>query len=401
MSSASYRPHNSHRDCRFSVFPHPRQSIVLLLLVAILSSIFPFSPAHANDLATQTGQWYFGLQAGAVIPDRARGVNDNGYAGLRIGKEIRPHWNLELNALESRHPGNHGRPRLTLRQFSLDLLRVFNRSHEFAPFIRAGVGLLQDEPRGEGAHTNMMGEAGLGLIVHLWASKTRRYSLDVRPELDVRWDSCHNCGQSMTDGIVGIGFDLNFGGQAASSPRLPLHASASPPQTLPPPTRPPPAKTTHHTSTARAQPEPHPSSTSHPPTLQQHTKSPKVLLTRVHFAINSARLKPDSRKFLAGVARGLKANPDVQVEIDGYTDSTGTASYNLALSTRRANAVRNFLVDHGAAGSQLTAKGYGETHPAATNLTAAGRQANRRTIMRITSDPRHIPVRKTLCGPTC
>ena len=74
----------------------------------------------------------------------------------------------------------------------------------------------------------------------------------------------------------------------------------------------------------------------------------------------------------------LAQNPDVTVEIRGYTDAVGTKSSNIKLSQRRADAVRDHLISKGVAGERIVAKGYGPENPIAPNATAAGRQQNRR-----------------------
>jgi len=72
------------------------------------------------------------------------------------------------------------------------------------------------------------------------------------------------------------------------------------------------------------------------------------------------------------------ANPQVNAEIYGHTDSTGSATYNQELSEKRARAVVNYLVDKGIHRNRLTVKGFGEGKPTATNSTRKGRQENRR-----------------------
>ena len=66
-------------------------------------------------------------------------------------------------------------------------------------------------------------------------------------------------------------------------------------------------------------------------------------------------------------SRGLKHHPRVRVEIQGHTDSVGTAAYNLKLSQRRAESVRSYLIMDGVPADQLAAKGYGESQPVASN----------------------------------
>lgn len=103
-----------------------------------------------------------------------------------------------------------------------------------------------------------------------------------------------------------------------------------------------------------------------------------ITLSGVTFEVNTANLEPASRSVLNEMAAKLKANPTVKVEVAGHTDSSGEAAYNLDLSQRRAEAVRDYLVGQGVDAGQLTARGYGETRPVADNATRAGRQQNRR-----------------------
>ena len=81
------------------------------------------------------------------------------------------------------------------------------------------------------------------------------------------------------------------------------------------------------------------------------------------------------------VATTLKAYPDAKIEIEGHTDSMGSETYNQALSERRANTVKTYLVSLGIAAGRITTRGFGETQPVADNATAAGRAENRRVII--------------------
>jgi OOP family OmpA-OmpF porin len=84
----------------------------------------------------------------------------------------------------------------------------------------------------------------------------------------------------------------------------------------------------------------------------------------------------------------LKEYPETMVKIEGHTDSKGSADYNAQLSQRRAEAVRNFLVNNGISPERITAQGMGEDYPIATNSTAAGRLQNRRVEVTITDVPK-------------
>jgi SH3 domain-containing YSC84-like protein 1 len=102
------------------------------------------------------------------------------------------------------------------------------------------------------------------------------------------------------------------------------------------------------------------------------------------FGFDSADIKPESYPMVDNVVEVLKANPDMNIEIQGHTDSSGNAEYNMGLSVRRANAVKDYLVDHGISSSRLTVKGLGATQPVVSNDTANGRAYNRRVNIEIT-----------------
>jgi outer membrane protein OmpA-like peptidoglycan-associated protein len=108
-------------------------------------------------------------------------------------------------------------------------------------------------------------------------------------------------------------------------------------------------------------------------------KGEKVVLTGIKFKSNRADIIPSSYSILDEAAKLLKENPTIKVEIGGHTDSRGSDAKNQRLSEARAVSVRNYLINiHGIAGDRLTAKGYGESLPIASNKTAKGRAENRR-----------------------
>jgi OOP family OmpA-OmpF porin len=111
---------------------------------------------------------------------------------------------------------------------------------------------------------------------------------------------------------------------------------------------------------------------------------PKVLqLKGVTFEFNKARLRPDSKTVLDTVVEILKRYPDMQVELAGHTDNVGSDEYNQKLSEKRAEAVRQYLVDAGIPSGNMTSAGYGEKEPIETNDTEEGRELNRRVELRI------------------
>lgn len=103
-----------------------------------------------------------------------------------------------------------------------------------------------------------------------------------------------------------------------------------------------------------------------------------VTLGDVLFSTGSATLFPGAQRSVQRLAEVLRRHTDRSVLIEGFTDSQGSESSNLALSQRRAEAVRRALVNQGIDADRVQVRGHGEAYPVADNGTAAGRQQNRR-----------------------
>jgi outer membrane protein OmpA-like peptidoglycan-associated protein len=103
-----------------------------------------------------------------------------------------------------------------------------------------------------------------------------------------------------------------------------------------------------------------------------------LTLGNVLFQVNSAELVPGAAAQMDQLATVLKEHPQDRVEINGFTDNTGTQTYNLGLSQQRADAVKRALTMRGISPSRIVARGLGEESPVASNDTSAGRQMNRR-----------------------
>ncbi|WP_066225619.1 OmpA family protein [Formosa haliotis] len=106
---------------------------------------------------------------------------------------------------------------------------------------------------------------------------------------------------------------------------------------------------------------------------------------RLLFATGSAELLPESQAQLRNLVEILKAYPNVSVKIGGYTDNTGDSNANLKLSGDRAMNVMKEMIAMGIDANRLSAEGYGEQHPVASNDTEEGRAQNRRIALKVTS----------------
>lgn len=111
-----------------------------------------------------------------------------------------------------------------------------------------------------------------------------------------------------------------------------------------------------------------------------------VSLSDVLFDFNQATLKPGAKEKLAKVSGILLAYPTLHVNVQGYTDNIGSDDYNLKLSQRRADAVRDYLISNGIPPANVESMGMGKADPVASNDTPEGRQQNRRVEMVVSGD---------------
>jgi outer membrane protein OmpA-like peptidoglycan-associated protein len=120
-----------------------------------------------------------------------------------------------------------------------------------------------------------------------------------------------------------------------------------------------------------------------------------VNMSDVLFDTGKHSLKPGAREKLAKVAGILLAYPGLNIEVGGYTDNVGGDQMNRTLSENRAGSVRDYLVQQGVATNSVSAKGYGNTLPVASNDNSAGRQQNRRVELLVSGEAIGNPVNAT------
>jgi OmpA-OmpF porin, OOP family len=340
--------------------------------------------------AEEVGRWYVTPQGGGLITDDDRHIEDgDGLFGLSVGKHLSERWSLELNANGAKLDA------FSPYAASLDLLRVFRRNQAVSPYLTVGAGAVRNDVDAGSNTDDFIAQAGVGLLWKLGENRRGTSSFSLRPEIKARWDDVGRGGH-FTDYIATFGFQLAFGGSA------PVAAPAPAPAPLPAPT---PAPAPEPAPVAAG-----PADSDGDGVLDPADRCPgtprgvavdssgcpqqgEITLAGVGFETNSATLTTASRAVLDPVAANLKKYPELQIELQGHTDSSGADQYNLSLSQRRADSVREYLLAQGVAASQVVARGYGETQPVSDNSTPAGRTQNRRVVMNVLRNPGSVEIK--------
>ena len=362
-------------------------------LVAFWMGLLPVVACAADDV----GHWYVTPAIGGVSADDRRRVADNDWLyGLHVGKNVSKGFSVELSVDQS-HVEGVGSPGINLWGAAIDLLGVMGRNKAFSPYGVVGIGGLRTERKLQPVATDLMAEAGIGAFATLWRRADGARSLQLRPEIKVRWSD--GGSQTLRDYVGTLGLQFTFG----SPDPVPVAATPAPPPPPPlPPAEAPPAQV------ARDLPPPPPDSDGDGVTdaadqcpdtaagvavdLVGCPRQGSITLEGVNFETGSSRLTADSETALGAVAGELKTHPRLRIELQGHTDSTGSVALNQRLSQQRADAVRQYMLSAGVPPEQLVAKGYGLSMPVASNATAEGRARNRRVVMSVLSNPGNVKV---------
>jgi OOP family OmpA-OmpF porin len=341
----------------------------------------------------RVGDTYFSPSFGYAWLDNDRNVRDDIQVGVTIGKHFNEWISGEFNATRGTYDFDFSpSDDLGLTSYSLDALHIFARNSRVSPFVSAGVGAMSYEPDGAKDTHHLLGQTGLGLMIDLATRNGGATKFSLRPEVKARWTFPRdNTPQDKyLDVVASLGFQFSFGDPA------PIAAPPPPPAAAPPPPPPPP-------------PPPQPVDSDGDGVFDDRDKCPDTppgvavdadgcprrgaaTLKGVNFEFNSATLTSESRPVLASVAADLKRYPRLKIELQGHTDNVGADKYNLNLSQKRAQSVREYLLAQGVGEQQLMAKGYGEAEPTADNKTDEGRSQNRRVVMMVLENPGEVKI---------
>lgn len=300
----------------------------------------------AQDADIEDPRWYVSPMVSYLMTDSDREADDEvgGYLGL--GKPLSEHVNVELQAFGanvSLDQGGHQQ----MRGAGVAGLYMFGRSPGFSPYAVVSGSGMRTEYRGDSTF-NPVAEAGAGFFSQVLGDTSLR--ADVRQRFVFDNDSVP--GESRLDDVVAsVGISIPLG----SKPARPEPVAEAP------------------------APVPAPAPAPQPKTIKE-----TVILEGVNFCFDCYLLSDQAKTILDTNARKvIDANIDNDIELAGHTDSIGTEEYNMALSQRRVDSVREYLVSQGVDGAKLTARGYGESQPIADNATPEGRARNRRVEVRV------------------
>jgi len=299
-------------------------------------------------------------------------------ASVLFGRHFANHFGWEANyTFTTLETGSNGGNDYYLHDLGGDLTYSFGDRQHITPFLLIGGGGVFDDvnPRANGGGSGYV-DAGLGMTTGTFWHNRIRLRAEVRAVHDFISTPDHT---GFTDYRAGLGIEIPFyelkSGQAViTEPPVQVVKTEEIPWGL----------RDDDGDGVINEKDKCPNTPPNTRVDGDGCPIPKVIrLDGVTFEFNKTHLRPDAKTILTWVLGIMQKYPDMQVELAGYTDSIGSAAYNLKLSQKRAEAVKAYLVEKGIADSRIQAKGYGKENPVASNKTDDGREYNRRVELHI------------------
>jgi len=317
-------------------------SLIIFISVAIL--LFPvISRAEIKEGSLEISP-FFGYCTTATTHDLCH----KDIYGLRVGYDITRNWGIEgvFDYFASR-----------AEMYHVDVLYHLMPDKSLDPFFAAGLGGAHISPLQGDSYNTVMANVGAGV----------KYALSERVGLraDVRGVFTHYDNM-----IATVGITFAFGGATPkAAPTPPPVPTPAPPQeeVAPPPPLPP------------SSPAPKPA-------------TEKIVLEEIHFDFDKATLTAAAKRILKQTVTIIKNNPGIRIQIEGHACAHGPAVYNMSLSERRANTVKEYLVKAGISRDRLRTIAYGKTRlampeiPTKTNKNSRECTANRRVHFEVIAE---------------
>jgi OOP family OmpA-OmpF porin len=328
-------------------------------------------------------RWYWTPSMGYVFADSDRSNENDGSAySLAIGRQVNANYNLEVRVggmeIDLQPAGTD--TEIDKNSLTVELQRYFSRSEAFAPYIGVGVGAIRRQVGG--VNTSYPGaEAAIGFATQITENGT-----SVKAEARYQFDAFDDPGTAgvteFGDWIVGVGLQIPFGAKPAPKPTSAYDG---------------PVTVVVTDGDGDGVPD---NNDACPGTLAgQRVDSAGCALVTVapvpidvpaddkpetvvaYFGLESAVLTKKAKSTLNGIVDTMVQRRYIVAVANGYTDTTGEASFNVDLSHERANAVKAYLIQRGVRNANVIAKGKGESP--GNNDTLEGRKMNRRVEVRL------------------
>ncbi|MDD2338527.1 MAG: OmpA family protein [Geobacteraceae bacterium] len=342
------------------------KKFLIPLLFALLVSLVASQPLLAGERA---GAVSLSPYIGGYMFDGAQSLRAAPVFGLRLGYDFTNNFEAEgvLNFVPTKSTRGYGS--VNAWSYRLDLLYNFMPSEKLVPYLALGGGATQVKYHNTN-HTQYSPTANIGGGLKYFITDSIALRADVRQLFIFN-------GNEAGEYVVPLNAripvfqqresDLMFNWEASLGATFLFGPAEKPAPPVCPPPPPPPA------------PEPAPP-VCPPPAPKPEPVPEKICMTlKIEFDFDKSDIKPKYDAVIGKVAEFLKKYPKTTSVIEGHTDNRGSYKYNIKLSERRADSVRNYLIENfGIESERLSTKGYGYTKPIASNKTAEGRQKNRR-----------------------
>lgn len=332
---------------------------------------------------------YMGMMGTYQFPDQDR-QTDKGLGGtLLFGFPVNSYFAPEINLYGLRGDRKYSGGTDTTWGGGLNFVYYpFTRNAAIAPFLSVGGGAERDQRAlASGDKTNGVAQAGGGFLIALNQSRTA--AIRIEGGRYGVFDKSLVPGQNhILDTRVSAGVQIAFGGRSTPVPPPPPPAPVAQATPPPPPPPPPPVPAAPKDSDGDGVIDSLDKCPNTPRGMKVDAdgcaiKAAKIVLHDINFETNKSVLTSQAKAELDNIVAGLKGQQTMELQIDGYTDSTGSDAHNLKLSKERAAATKKYLVENGIEASRLKSEGYGEKSPIASNKTKAGRAENRRVEFKV------------------
>lgn len=319
-------------------------------------------PLRALDLSDAPLKPYIGESLTYQFSESSR-QSDNGVgATLSGGVPLNKWFNVEVGGFYTNFNPDSDTPSYKWKDYGarVDGQFFYSRNPAFSPYFDVGVGYDHSELKTvDQSSSSALTDVGLGAIHYFSLFHT---PLGVRADARYRWTFVDDSKFS------GLGVSAPFGEPILSLGLvIPLGSSAKP-AAVPPPVAP---------------------ETPKPEPVVSHD-TPNHKFDDIHFAFDKSDLTEYSKALLdqdaATIAKLAAKYPDLKVDVAGHTDWIGTDAYNQALSERRANSAKDYLIKKGVDAVRIRTFAFGESKPIATNKTPEGRALNRRDEISTTNE---------------